>query len=371
MAQLSPKDRALLHLLDSRGHLSQGEPEDCLTQVGIAEALGVNRTHITRVLKPLIDGGLVEAGKGHVSGKERKLTYYVLTENGLARAKEMLAELEEQRVTVLENGHILTTNVRTLLKERPQLSLLDIVDAAGGELEIIGLKVRQIDSNVPLKIQEFYGREEQLRQASVFATSDSRLLAVFANFGYGASTFMKKVAMELFDRPLFWHDIDEDGRPEEARSRLQAFCVAQGGDGDISSLMQREVLLCFDNYNEVSEGMVDLLIELLPKLKGGKAKMMLALREDTPSYDRFYRREDVTSGLVDEVHMARFDEPTSRMVVGSDIDDESFQLIYMLTRGQPLALALTREGDEARLRKIRLNEEVRFLMYLRTRKKAN
>jgi hypothetical protein len=57
-------------------------------------------------------------------------------------------------------------------------------------------------------------------------------------------------------------------------------------------------------------------------------------------------------------------------MLGEDIDDEAFQLIYMLTRGQPLALAAVRDGDEVTLRRIRLSEEVRFLMYLRTRRKS-
>jgi hypothetical protein len=43
----------------------------------------------------------------------------------------------------------------------------------------------------------------------------------------------------------------------------------------------------------------------------------------------------------------------------------------MLTRGQPLALALLKTGDVEGLKKIRLSEEVRFLMYLRDRKKGS
>jgi hypothetical protein len=43
----------------------------------------------------------------------------------------------------------------------------------------------------------------------------------------------------------------------------------------------------------------------------------------------------------------------------------------MLTRGQPLALDLVKRGDAEGLKAIRLSEEVRFLMYLRTRKKGS
>jgi len=370
MVQLSPKERALLHLLDSRGHLSKEKPFDSLTQAGIAEAMGVNRTHITRILKPLLNAGLVESNKGHVAGKGRKLTYYTLTESGLSRVKEVLRAVEDQDIEVIEGDQHIKTKVRDLLKERPELGLLAVADQAGGELRVELPKVRRIDTNAELEVQALYGRDEQMQTARRFIASDSKLLAVFANYGYGSSTFMKKVALELFDRPLFWHDLEIEGRPDQAMTRLMDFCTADGGSGEVQDLMQREVLICFDNYHDASEGMVDLLIELLVKLKHGRAKMMLALREDTPSYDRFYRREDLVSKLVDEVHMTRFDEPTSRLLIGEDIDDEAFQLIYMLTRGQPLALALTQKGDEHRLREIRLNEEVSFLMYLRTKRKT-
>ncbi len=126
-------------------------------------------------------------------------------------------------------------------------------------------------------------------------------------------------------------------------------------------------LICLDNYREPSEGLIDLLVELVPRLKGGRCKLAVAMREETPSYERFYLRPDVLSGDVVEVRMHRFDERTARDLLGEDLDDEAFQLIYMLTRGQPMALAMVKRGDEEGLKTLRLKEEVRFLMYLRTR----
>lgn len=370
MAQLSPRDRALLHLYDSRGHLSADRPLDALTQEGIATALDVNRTHITRVLRPLLEAGMVETNKGHVAGKGRKLTYYTLTDSGLARAKEILDGAGDLEIDVIEKGQSHRAKVRSLLKERPELRILEVVDNAGGALRIGGPEVRHIDADAPLEAGEFYGREEQMEEAKEFAHSGARLLAIFANYGYGSSTFMKRAALNLFEMPLFWHDLERDGAAEGLLARMTAFCIAEGGDGSLEDLFAREVLICIDNYHGVPEGTVDLLIDLMARLKQGRAKMMVALREDTPSYDRFYQRQDVVSKAVEEVHLSRFDEATSRLMIGEDIDDEAFQLIYMLTRGQPLALALTKRGDERGLRQIRLSEEVRFLMYLRTRRSS-
>lgn len=56
-------------------------------------------------------------------------------------------------------------------------------------------------------------------------------------------------------------------------------------------------------------------------------------------------------------------------MIGEDLDDEAMKMIYMLTRGQPLALRMLRQRDEEGLKRIFPREEVRFLMYLLSRKK--
>ena len=99
-------------------------------------------------------------------------------------------------------------------------------------------------------------------------------------------------------------------------------------------------LLCFDNYREVGDGIVDLLIVLSDRIQGSGAKMAVAMRGDTPAYDRFYQRADVKEGRVKEIQLGRFDVATARQFLGADLDQEAFQLVYMLTRGQPLALFL-------------------------------
>jgi len=369
MLQLPPRDRALLHLYDARAHLSQ-DPSPALTQQGISSSLDVNRTHITRVLKPLVDSGMVEAMKGRLEGGERKLTYYVLTPLGLARAREIIDSLANEELEVVEGGRRVKKSLAQVMREHPHLRALQLVDSVGGVLRPQGLGTRLIDSNVEVRGGTFYGREEQLAAANEFLSSDAAVLAVYANHGYGSSTFLRKLALDLFTGPVLWHDLSPDGSPETLRCHIDSFLANQGLDGGIERLRDEAVLICLDNYRDVSEELVDMLVDLLPRLKGGRAKMAVAMREETPSYDRFYLRPDVLGGGVVEVHLHRFDEATAKRMLGGDIDDEAFQLIYMLTRGQPLALAAVRDGDEVTLRRIRLSEEVRFLMYLRTRRKS-
>jgi len=370
MPPLSPRERALLHLYDARREQMRERPSEAITQEGIALALGVNRTHITRTLRPLVDAGLVEQDKGRVSGKERKLIFYKLTEAGLANAVGVIRSIGNEELVVVDSSGRRMTKVRELLALRTDLPALTIADSIGQEMRLPPIK-KLVTSNVPLRLEDFLGREEQLRTALGFVSSEATLLAVFANYGYGSSTFMKKFALELWDGHLFWHDLEKERSSVKLVESLRSFAGQLGLEGELDRLRNERVLLCFDNYNDVSQENVDVLFDLLQKLKGGTAKMAVAMREETPSYNRFYQKRDLVDGSAVEVHVHRFNDALARRLVGEDIDDEAFQLIYMLTRGQPLALALIRKGDAEELRKIRLNEEVRFLMYLRTRKKAD
>jgi DNA-binding MarR family transcriptional regulator len=369
MPALSPKDRALLHLYDSRAHLAQA-PTEGLTQQGVAQSLDMNRTHVTRVLKPLLDQGCLEAQKGRLDGGERKLTYYVLTPLGLAKAKELIDSLAEERLDVITGSGRVSMSYAEAMKAYPGIGTLLLADSIGGVLRPGASGQRMIDSRTQLSVGPFFGREEQLAAARAFLVSSGTVLAVYANHGYGSSTFMRKVALDLFAGPVLWHDLGVDGRAPELSARLTCFAAKLGLQG-AEGLREEVSLICLDNYRDVDEGLVDLLADLVPRLSGGKAKLAVAMREETPSYDRFYLRPDVLSGRVVEVHLHRLDEATAKSLIGEDIDDEAFQLIYMLTRGQPSALAAVRDGDEEALRRIRLSEEVRFLMYLRTRRKGD
>lgn len=341
-----------------------------MTQQGIASSLEVNRTHITRVLRPLLDSGLVEARKGRLEGGERKLSYYVLTPTGLVKAREVLESLGDEKLELVEGGQRILTNVREVLANHPHLRALEVVDSIGGVLRPTSKGRRLICSDQDLQPAEFHGRSEQLAVAREFLEGRGLVLAIFANHGYGSSTFLRKVALDLADGPVFWHDLSKDASPGALWERLAGFASEVGVDGGVHGLKEEDALICLDNYGGVSDALVDMLTDLLPKLRGGRAKLVVAMSEETPSYERFFQRQDVLAGDVTEVRLHRFDQATARQFLGEDLDEEAFQLIYMLTRGQPLALDLVKRGDSEALKKIRLSEEVRFLMYLRTRRKV-
>jgi DNA-binding MarR family transcriptional regulator len=341
-----------------------------MTQEGISFALGVNRTHITRVLKPLLEEGQVESRKGHVTGRDRKLTYYALTELGFAKAMSILRSFGEEYVELIDNsGSKNKTKVRDVIKQHPEISALALADAVQEGKVLKAPGERFVQANTVLECGELLERERQIEQASRFLNSPSALLVIIASYGYGSSTLLKHTALELWKGPLFWFDLNIDCSAKSVYDSLNHF-AKRLDCSDWLGLFDREVLLCFDNYHIAEEPLVDLMIELIKNLRSAKAKIAVAMRGETPSYNRFYQRQDIDEGTAIEITLSRFEEATVRKMLDEGIDDEAFQLIHMLIRGQPLALALLKNGDVEGLKKIRLSEEVRFLMYLRDRKKG-
>src|SRR3990172_10319411 len=85
-------DRILLHLLNYVG--SEGEitlPDD-LTQFGIADAIGLGRTTVSKAIRRLIKMGAIRSDRAHVPSRRLRRTGYGVTGAGgglgEARARE-------------------------------------------------------------------------------------------------------------------------------------------------------------------------------------------------------------------------------------------------------------------------------------------
>lgn len=89
-------DRVLIHLL------SRGDPDGWTGGVSdqdlIASMCGIGRTHIPRVLKPLLEDDLILEEMGRVPGKPRRVKVYSLTEEGLLTSREALDRVNEETV---------------------------------------------------------------------------------------------------------------------------------------------------------------------------------------------------------------------------------------------------------------------------------
>jgi len=92
-------ERLLLHLhhVDVMG---KGAHPLQQTQTGLAEGVGIQRKHVPRAVKRLVEEGRVNLVLQHVPGHRQRLRVHVLTGLGMEEAKRIRASLEGTMVSV-------------------------------------------------------------------------------------------------------------------------------------------------------------------------------------------------------------------------------------------------------------------------------
>lgn len=200
MTGLTNKSRALIHLYDQKRPEDEEPYPPEVTQEGISDVLDIPRSHVTRVVRPLMEQGLIKESKGRVKGKGRKLKVYSITPNGVSKIRERLGEIRDSSVEVFEEGGSRKEKVSDVIKEW-DVALLDLFDAMDGEGSLIRGD-RLIVSNRALGADNFVNREEELMVAEDFLDSQATVMSVISNRGYGSSAFIKKVALDISDAPL-------------------------------------------------------------------------------------------------------------------------------------------------------------------------
>ena len=87
------RDRIVLHLLDNIRASEEFELPLSLTQDGIAEAVGVARSHAAQEVKNLIQAGHVEERMSHIQGGARRRKAYTLAPEGVDYTRELRSRL--------------------------------------------------------------------------------------------------------------------------------------------------------------------------------------------------------------------------------------------------------------------------------------
>lgn len=111
---MTVEEKVLLHLLEFTGQEdSVDQPRD-VTQIGIAEAIGIDRKHVPRAVESLQDKELVDERSSHVEAGTRRLKTYHLNWKGIGKAKEIWKGISGEEVfMIFTDGR---TGVTTLSK---------------------------------------------------------------------------------------------------------------------------------------------------------------------------------------------------------------------------------------------------------------
>ncbi|MGD9962789.1 MAG: hypothetical protein AB7S97_02685 [Thermoplasmata archaeon] len=368
--QLSVNERVLLHLSRFASDTPPEEhPQEC-SQAGIASSVGISRTHVPRAVKSLIRDGLAEELRARVSGHGRRMSVYSITPEGVRRASELWGKLSGVKFTMRSPGkveEVKVGDVEAMVGKKRAIAL--VARASAGVLEMTDGRrttVRDLD-DAPEPV-DFMGRRDELDSLSAFMGSDSDLLVILGNRGYGASALARRFVDSLDDYNVLWVSLTVSADPEGLSDRLLRFArrFLPEADDAFDALGVADAVIVFDGYHAVSEETVEFFTDLVAGLD--EAKVVITAREDTPAYNWFYHKEELESGKVLELRLKGLDAESAKTLLGNPrIEPDAFRRVYMMTRGSPSTLRMLREKDFEGLKKntVFTTEEVRYLLFLR------
>jgi len=368
--QLSVNDRVLLHLSRFATDTPPEEYPAESTQVGIAVGVGISRTHVPRAVKTLMREGLVEEFRGRVAERDRRMSVYAVTSEGFRRAETIWKEARESTIAVIREGR------------RSEMKGSALEDAVG-KRRAIGLLLQMKDGAVelsdrkrpPVRMLErapapddFFGRTGEMESLEKFLESGARVMVVLSGKGLGATSLVREFVESCDTLDVLWQTVGDRADADELGAAIISFANETGHEGsDLESALSLPgMLLVFDDYHSVGEGIVEFFSDVVASL--GDGKIIVIAREDIPAYSWFYQKRQVESGVVQELRMRGIDEASAKRLLGNpDIEPDAFRRVYLMSRGQPKLLRLLRDGDIEGLKRASVftTEEIRYLLFLK------
>ncbi len=321
-------------------------------------------------MKTLIKDGLIEELRGRVANRDRRMSVYAVTPEGFRKAEETWENVRKSLLSVRKASGLVEMEGKAfeeMLGRKQAMSLVSrMKDGAIELLERRRAPVRDL-LRAP-EIGQFHGRERELSALDAFLGSDTAVVVVSGNRGYGTTTLVRKFVQDHEETDVLWIPVREQITPEEIESSIVDFgkrIRPTVADLD-SALSIPDMIIVLDGYHTVNEEVVELFAALVDA--STEAKLVITAREDTPAYNWFYQKTHVESGAVLETRVRGLDEVSAKELLGNaDIEAEAFRRVYLMTRGQPLLLRMLRDNDAEGLKKnsVYTAEEVRYLLFLK------
>ncbi len=368
--QINVVDRVLLHLSRFATDTPPEEYPPESSQAGIAFAVGISRTHVPRAVKGLMKDGLIEELTARVKGHERRMNVYVVTHEGMKKAEQFWTEAQGRAFAVMRDSGITMMSGEDLEeligKRRSIAAISQMTD---------GIVVIEEHKRTPVRVLEgaptlgqFVGREAELKTMDAFIESDRRVMVVLANKGFGATTLVRKFVETRDDLDVLWLTLNLQSTAAELNSKILTFGIRASKDVEslADALGVETALYVIDDYFTVADEVVELLSSMVEIVDG--AKIIVTARPEMPAYNWFYHKPQIDSGIVEELKVAGLDQESAQKLLGNtSIEKDALKRVLGMTRCQPLALTMLREGDLDGLKKNTMftAEEARYLLFLK------
>ena len=362
MMRLRNSEKIILHLYEYRKYEGRYEYPFEITQQGIAEEIGISVTHVPRSIKKLIDKGLVTKIKGHVPGKKKKISVYLLTPLGVVEAKNIVDELNKSEIKIGEE-YFKFCDIKKKLNIG-YLSLIEKIEKNNLNEEMLTSSNRIIFKEVNIKINFFVDRKKELESMKLWYL-DGKVLSIVGARGYGKTYLIQKFTESLnTNSHILWFHITY-GRKWKT---IKNVFITLFGTGEVLTVIKNyPTLLIFDGYYEVDDEFVSALNSLV-KEDIGKSKIIVSMRTDTPYYNRFYSLSDVAEGRVTEIKLNGIPYENAREML-PDVKDSALRRIMQMTMGNPQILAALRTGNVDDTDIQMTGEQVKLIKYLAEQKR--
>lgn len=376
---LTYKTKVLLYLRDYVGV----EDEDLfpmdVTQEGIAEGVSMSRTHVSRIVQDLMDEDLLKEWNAHVKTRKRKLKTYSLTSKGVNKADKIINSLEKSKVDVKVGGDTVEMPIKKLEEkvrgEIDLIRLVDLLDSAEHPINIdsLGPKRRVLETEGAPDVDYLYGRGKILEKIDDWFHGRKPIAVLRGNRGYGCSSIASRFVDSLKDKHVLWVNVDGVDFAEIRGDMKEFLEDVKGGINEdlLIQLVNTRCLLILNDYYDVADGLVDFLTEFVDYIDGRRVsiKVLVTAREGTPVYERFYQREHVAKGLVEEIGVPALDREDAMKILGEKVEKGAMKRIMQFTKGSPSLLTLLRDGRKEELERVSPlgKEHVSLLMFLKSK----
>ncbi|HEV8595451.1 MAG TPA: AAA family ATPase, partial [Thermoplasmata archaeon] len=366
----STADRILLHLLEFVGREGEFNQPDDLTQFGIADAIGLGRSTVSKAIRRLFRDKLVRAGRAHVPSGKLRRTVYLLTPEGVAQAGQRKREIEEDVVVFRDPSgaerRLRTGQVPNLLPE--YATLLDVAThISEGVFDLSSFRGRRgkrlvdFTERVP-RLRYFFGRERELADMDSWLDSPTeRVLVISGLTGIGKTTLLARKLEDWREkRHVFFHRImgwttlrnvaiqlaeflNRLSKKELAHylEATQAVDIEQTVEIVAANLDGVDAVLFYDDYHAAEPAVRDFFYALRATLETTQgAKLVVAGRYVPPFYDR---RDVRVKGIVREMPLSGLDPASAEKILENRnllLPREKVESLLRQTGGHPLFLEL-------------------------------
>ena len=384
------QDRILLHLHEYLGREGEFSQPDEITQFGIAEAIGLGRSTVSKAIRRLDREKLVTHQRAHVPSGKLRRTVYLLTEAGSAKANRRKLEVEEDVIAFRDAGGV---ERRLRLAQVPRLlseyaTLLDVVcHVSEGVFDATTFHARRrqkfadLTERVP-RLRYFFGREEELATMDAWVASPTeRVLVVAGLTGIGKTTLLSRKIEDwrgsrhlLFHRIMDWTTLRNvlqqlgEFLTRLGKKQLAQYLEAKPSEDleEVVSILASDLnrvpaVLVFDDYHNAEPPIQKMFYGLRAALEGMEGvKLLVAGRHVPPFYDR---RDVRVRGLVRELSLGGLDPQSSVRILEARnllLGGDQVQELYRLTRGHPLFLELVDSASPTKAKDVHkyLEEEL-------------